>query len=110
MSKYKVGDELLIIKDPNKEAQKLKDSTFLKVDGEYSTLSWGIKIVNVEYDRPNVTLTYVNAKGEENKVFACCKDIQNFDKELVLEKALFKAFQNEIINITVIRNSNCKCK
>lgn len=109
MSKYKVGDELLIVKDPNKEAQKLKDATFLNVDGEYSTLSWGIKILNVEYDRPNVTLTYINAAGELNKVFACCNDIENFDQEKVLEKALLKAFQNEIMNITVMRNSNCKC-
>lgn len=106
MSKYKVGDQLLIVKDPNKETQKLKDQTFLKVDNEYSTLSWGIKILEVEYDNPNVTLTYTNALGEINKVFACCKDIQNFDKELVLEKALLKAFQNEIMNITVIRNGN----
>ena len=37
MSKYKVGDELLIVKDPNKEAQRLKDTTFLNVYGEYST-------------------------------------------------------------------------
>ena len=32
------------------------------------------------------------------------EDIENFDREKVLEKALLKAFQNEIINITVIKN------
>ena len=29
---------------------------------------WGIKIINVEYDKPNVTLTYRNVAGEKNKV------------------------------------------
>lgn len=106
MAKYKVGEELIIISDPNKEIKKLKDSTFLKKDDEYATLSWGIKIVEVEYDKPNVTLTYANAFGEINKVFAICNDVANFDQELVLEKALLKAFQNEIINITVLRNKS----
>ena len=40
----------------------------------------------------------------KNKVFAECKDVKNFDKELVLEKALLKAFQNEIIDISVFKN------
>lgn len=106
MGKYKVGDELIIVSDPNKEAKKLKDATFLKKDDDYAILSWGIKIINVEYDKPNVTLTYANAFGEVNKVFAVCNDVANFDQELVLEKALLKAFQNEIINITVLRNKS----
>ena len=42
--------------------------------------------------------------GFVNKVFAECRDIENFHKEKVLEKALLKAFQNEIINITVSKN------
>ena len=63
-----------------------------------------MKILNVEYDKPYVTLTYTNASGVINKVFAECRDIENFNKEKVLEKALLKAFQNEIINITVSKN------
>lgn len=110
MSKYKIGDQLLTVKDPNKETQRLRDQTFLKMDDKFSTLSWGIKIVEVEYDNPNVALTYINALGEVNKVFACCKDIENFDKELVLEKALLKAFQNEVMNITVIKNGNLESR
>ncbi len=108
MSKYKVGEELIIVRNPKEENKRLKDMTYLKKDDEYATLSWGIKIVNVEYDKPNVTLTYINALGETEKVFAICKDIANFDEERVLEKALLKAFQNEIMNITVIRNSGAK--
>lgn len=30
MSKYKVGDELIIVTDPNQETKKLKDLSFLK--------------------------------------------------------------------------------
>lgn len=108
MSKYKVGEELIIVRNPKEENKKLKDMTYLKKDGDYATLSWGVKIINVEYDKPNVTLTYINALGETAKVFAVCKDIENFDEERVLEKALLKAFQNEIMNITVIRNSGLK--
>jgi len=55
-----------------------------------------------------VTLTYRNVDGEVNKVFAVCRDIENFDQEKVLEKALLKAFQNEIINISVVKNTNFK--
>ncbi len=95
MSKYRVGDELLIINDPIKEEQKLKAMSKLTIEDEYAKISWGIKIIKVEYDKPNVTLTYKNVKGEENKVFAICNDIENFDKQKVLEKALLKAFQNE---------------
>ena len=93
MSKYKVGDELIIVSDTNKEADKLKELTTLSVDGDFAQISWGIKI-----------LTYRNAQGVKNKVFAECKDVKNFDKELVLEKALLKAFQNEIIDISVFKN------
>lgn len=104
MGKYKVGDELIIVNDPNKDNAKLKELTALTVDGDFAQISWGIKILQVEYDKPNVTLTYKNVNGEKNKVFAICKDIENFDKEKVLEKALLKAFQNEVINISVDKN------
>ncbi len=100
-----MGDELLIVENPNEEKDKLKRMTQLKIDGDFAQLSWGLKIVDVQYDKPNVTLTYRNAYGELNKVFAVCKDVANFDKEKVLEKALLKAFQNEIINISVIKNA-----
>ena len=101
MAKYKVGDELIIINDPSKESEKLKELTHLTIDGDFAQIAWGIKIVDVEYDKPNVTLTYKNVSGHKCKVFAVCKDIDNFDKE----KALLKAFQNEIINISVEKNS-----
>lgn len=104
MAKYKVGDELIIVNDPNKENKKLNDMTKLSIEDGYATLSWGIKVENVEYDKPNVILTYKNHNGEINKVFAVCNDIENFDEEKVLEKALLKAFQNEIINISVTKN------
>ncbi|WP_244835279.1 hypothetical protein [Clostridium sp. BJN0001] len=105
MAKYKVGDELLIVNDPTKDNKKLKDLTKLTVDGDFAQISWGIKIIDVEYNNPNVTLTYKNCKGEINKVFSVCKDSENFDNEKVLEKALLRAFQNEIINISVIKNN-----
>lgn len=108
MSKYKVGDELIIVKNPKEETKRLKDLTALSVDGDYAQISWGLKIVKVEYEKPYVTLTYKNVDGELNKVFAECRDIENFDTEMVLEKALLKAFQNEIINISVVKNSSLK--
>lgn len=104
MSKYKVGDELFIINDPIKEEQKLRKMSKLTIENDYAILSWGIKIIETEYDKPNVILTYKNAKGEINKVFAVCTDIENFDTQKVLEKALLKAFQNELIDITVLKN------
>ena len=103
MAKYKVGDELLIINDPSEENEKLKSLTKLTLDGDYAQISWGLKIVNVEYEK-----TYTNVDGELNKVFAECKDIENFDQQKVLEKALLKAFQNEIIKISVVKNSALK--
>ncbi|WP_066895365.1 hypothetical protein [Clostridium nigeriense] len=106
MGKYKVGDELIVISDPSEEKVKLRELTKLTTDGEYAQISWGLKIVNVEYDKPYVTLTYRNVDGELNKVFAECRDIKNFDHEKVLEKALLKAFTNEIINISVVKNSS----
>ena len=105
MSKYKVGDELLIINDPNEEKEKLKSLSKLTLEGDYAQISWGLKITKIEYDKPYVTLTYKNVDGELNKVFAECRDIENFDQQKVLEKALLKAFQNEIINISVVKNS-----
>ncbi|NFG63530.1 hypothetical protein [Clostridium sp. CMCC3677] len=105
MGKYKVGDELIIITDPSKEVKKIKELNQLNIKDDFAQISWGIKVIDVEYDKPNVTLTYMNFKGETNKVFAVCKDIENFDNQKVLEKALLKAFQNEIINITVNKNN-----
>lgn len=105
MGKYKVGDELIVVSDPSEEKEKLRDLTKLTSDGDYAQISWGLKIVDVQYDKPYVTLTYRNVDGELNKVFAECRDIENFDHEKVLEKALLKAFTNEIINISVVKNS-----
>ena len=105
MGKYKVGDELIVVNDPNEDNAKLKELTNLSVEGDFTQISWGIKILEVEYDKPNVTLTYKNANGKKNKVFSECKDIENFDKEKVLEKALLRAFQNELINISVVKNT-----
>ena len=93
MAKYKVGDELLIINDPTEENEKLKSLTKLTLDGDYAQISWGLKIVDVEYEKPYVTLTYTNVEGELNKVFAECRDIENFNQQKVLEKALLKAFR-----------------
>lgn len=106
MAKYKVGDELIIVNDPSEEKEKLKELTCLTIEDNFAQISWGIKILNVEYDAPNVTLTYRNFKGEKNKVFAVCNtgDKGSFDEEKVLEKALLKAFQNEIIDISVLKN------
>lgn len=106
MGKYKVGDELIVISDPSEEKVKIRELTKLATDGDYAQISWGLKIVSVEYDKPYVTLTYRNVEGEINKVFAECRDIENFDHEKVLEKALLKAFTNEIINISVAKNSS----
>ncbi|MDY6012671.1 hypothetical protein [Clostridium sp.] len=108
MSKYKVGDELLIVNNPNEEKEKLKQLTKLSINNDFAQISWGIKILEVEYEKPNVTLTYRNINGEVNKVFAVCKDIENFDQQKVLEKALLKAFQNEIIDISVGKNTGLK--
>lgn len=104
MAKYKVGEELIIVNDPTEEEERLKQLTRLSIEDDFAQLSWGIKILNVEYDKPNITLTYKNASGQKNKVFAVCNDIENFDQEMVLEKALLKAFQNEIVNISVMKN------
>src|SRR3712207_7781021 len=99
MSKYKVGDQLIIIENQHEDVKKISQMIELKVNKDnYSKLTLGIKILNVEYDKPNVTLTYRNVTGETKKVFAICRDIPNFDEQMVLEKALLKAFQEEIIN------------
>lgn len=105
MAKYKVGDELIIVNDPTKDQQQLKSISNLTIEGDFATLNWGIKILDVQYDEPNVTLTYKNVNNDVNKVFAICNDIKNFNKEKVLEKALLKAFQQELNSITVLKNS-----
>jgi hypothetical protein len=106
MSKYKVGNELLIVESVTEDVEKLKNLTKLSVEGDLAQISWGVKIIKVEYDKPNVILTYRNVYGEINKVFAVCKDVENFDEQKVLEKALLKAFQMEIMNISVLKNSS----
>lgn len=108
MTKYRVGEKLIIIKDPTKEEERIKELTYLTIEDDFTQLSWGIKILKVDYDAPNVTLTYRNVKGEKNKVFAVCNEIDNFDQEKVLEKALLKAFQNEIIDLNVLRINDSK--
>ena len=108
MAKYKVGKELIIVNDPTKEKEKLKEMSYLTMEDSFAQLSWGIKILDIEYDKPNVTLTYRNVKGEKNKVFAICNDVDSFDQEKLLEKALLKAFQNEIIDISVFKNKSIK--
>ena len=68
MAKYQVGEELIVIESINEEMGKLVKSTVLKVDGNnYASLSLGIRIVEVEYDNPNVTLTYRNHEGKKSK-------------------------------------------
>ena len=106
MAKYKVGEKLIIVKDPTKEKERIKELTHLTIEDDFTQLSWGIKILNVEYDAPNVTLTYRNVNGEKNKVFAVCNEVDNFDQEKLLEKALLKAFQNEIIDLNVLRRND----
>ena len=44
MAKYKVGDELIIVNDPTKDNEKLKNLTKLTVDDDFAQISWGIKI------------------------------------------------------------------
>lgn len=105
MGKYRVGDELIVIESINDEIAKLAKHTELKVNDEnYASLSLGIRIVNVEYTSTSATLTYRNHEGKENKVYATCIDPDHFDENRVLEKALLKAFQNEIISLTVVKN------
>ncbi len=111
MSKYKVGEQLIIIENQHEDVKKLDDMIELKVNKEnYSKLTLGIKILEVKFEKPNVTLTYRNVTGDIKKVFAICRDIPNFDEEKVLEKALLKAFQEEIININVTKNQGVALK
>lgn len=108
MSKYKVGDELIIVENKTNDVNKLLEMSKLEMIGDFAKLSWAIKVISVEYDKPNVTLTYRDMYGEINKVFAVCKDVANFDQQKVLEKALLKAFQAEIMNVTVRRNDGLR--
>lgn len=111
MGKYKVGDELIIIESENEDVKKLNQMIELKVNKyNYAKLTLGLKILDVKYDKPNVILTYRNVTGDTKKVFAICRDIPNFDEEKVLEKALLKAFQEEIINLNVTKNQGITLK
>ena len=67
MAKYKVGDELIIVSDPNKEADKLKELTTLSVDGDFAQISWGIKILEVEYDEflPEIINNVIQTNSRE---------------------------------------------
>jgi len=107
MSKYKVGDELLIINSNEQDKQKMKENCFLDIVDDFSTFSWSIKIVNVEYKEPEVVLSYKTAQSDDiYKVFAICKDIENFDTQKVLEKALLKAHLQELIKLSTLRDHN----
>lgn len=107
MSKYRVGDELLVVHNPNEDAEKLKKNSFLTVKDNFSTFSWCLKILNIEYNAPGVTVTYQNPRGEIGKVYASCKkDLNEFDKQMVLEKALLKAYLNEISELSTLRDNN----
>ena len=107
MSKYKVGDELIIVENPTKEIETLKKCSNLNVENDFATFSWGLKILNIEYNAPEVVLTVKNARGEINKVFAVCnEDVSNFDREMVLEKALLKAYVDELIKLSTLRSNN----
>lgn len=108
MSKYKVGEELIVVENIDEDIKRMKDMTKLNIKGDFAQISWGLKIIDTEYKRPYVILTYRNVYGEENKVIAKCISETHFDKQKVLEKALLKAFQNEIIDITVFKNKKNK--
>ena len=84
MSKYKVGDELLIINSIEQDKQKMKEN-----------------------NEPEVTLSYKTAQSDDiYKVFAVCKDVENFDTQKVLEKALLKAHLQELIKLSTLRDHN----
>lgn len=106
MSIYKVGDELIIIDNPTEELETLKSLSYLDVKDDYATFSWGLRILNIEYNEPEVVVTVKNVRGEINKVFAVCHEVDKFDKEKVLEKALLKAYMNEIASLSTLRNKN----
>lgn len=106
MSIYKVGDELIIVDNPTEELETLKSLSYLDVKDDYATFSWGLRILNIEYNEPEVVITVKNVRGEINKVFAVCHEVDKFDKEKVLEKALLKAYMNEIASLSTLRNKN----
>ena len=107
MAKYKVGDELLIINSEKEESEKLKKNCFLDFKDDISTFSWAIKVVDIEYNEPEVVLSYKTTLCEEvHKVFAICKDVENFDTQKVLEKALLQAHLKELIKLSTLRDNN----
>lgn len=107
MSKYKVGDELIIVNSEAEDNEKLQENCFLNYDNNFSTFSWSIKVVNVEFNEPEVVLSYKTPLSDSvHKVFAICKDVDNFDTEKVLEKALLKAHLQELIKLSTLKNYN----
>lgn len=106
ISKYKVGEELILVENPNKEKNKLKENSHLDYKESYATLTWAIKVIDTQFEGNSVTLTYRNVKGEINKAYATCKDSENFDEEKVLEKAILWAFQKEMVNLVAFRDFN----
>lgn len=105
-SRYKVGEELIIIDTVDEDVKAINDMSKLEVNGSFAKISWGLRILDVKYEKPYVTLTYRNVYGKKNRVFAECLDVDKFDKEKLLEKALLRAFQMEIMDITVTKNKN----
>ena len=107
MGKYKVGDELIIINSEMEDSEKMMAKCFLDVNENISTLSMAIKIVDVKYDKPEVMLSYrTPLSNTVHKVVAVCKDVEDFDTEKVLEKALLKAHLQEVMKLSTLRNYN----
>ena len=105
VSKYKIGDQLIVMGNVEGEKQELKDIINLDIQENYTAkLTWAIHIQDVEYEPPYVTLTYTNVFGKKNKVFAECSNIEKFNRDEVLEKAVLKAFQMEIMDVSVVKS------
>ena len=110
MAKYKVGDELIVVNDPNEDNAKLKELTTLNVDGDFAQISWGIKILEVEYDMPNVTLTYKNVNGKksvtlfEKKFYkvSTYRKFNSFPKKLAFIFSL--AFGGSVVAAPILNN------
>lgn len=107
MGKYKVGEELIVVNSELEDNKKLKKKCFLNMKDNFSTFSWSIKIVDVQYTAPEVVVSYKSVLNDEiHKVYSTCKDAENFDTEKVLEKALLKAHLQELVAVSTMRNNN----